>query len=310
MPYFRHELSQLMLATFLAACSLAACSLGAQEQPTRNHDAWQPYLDGQQPNATELPKLLTQLTSLLGSPSMKLRDDTAYTLLSRWILRDNLASDDQCRSLLKGLTDNLQQQLPEANTTTQHAVLLRSFSALSLALLVARDHQAPYLDQVAFDALVTKATQYLIHEPDERGYDPQLGWVHASAHGADLIRQLAKSSRLQPPQQTALLHSISERLQRLQLAFTASEDDRMAHAVVELVQRQDFELARLRTFLTTLANLPSRPLAEHQVTASHNRRLLVQALLVRLLLAPRDHEHVEPTIALLKQALLGKLRKR
>ena len=294
----------------LATCSLTTGNLGAQDpQPTADNP-WQPYLAGKAPSTAELPGLLTQLTALLGSPNPALRDDTAYTLLSRWILREGLVDDDGCRNLLTVWTNNLSHQLEATATATPHDALLRSFSALSLALLVARDNQTPYLDAKSFAALVTQATHYLTHEPDERGYDSQLGWVHASAHGADLIRQLAKSERLQPAQQMAMLTSIAERLQGLQLAFTAGEDDRLARAIVELVQRDDFEMAQLKSFLTGLANLPNRSRPEHWIALEHNRRLLVQALLVRLLLDARQSQQAKDGVALLQEALQGKLRQR
>jgi hypothetical protein len=64
--------------------------------------------------------------------------------------------------------------------------------------------------------------------------------VHAVAHGADLIGQLARSRHLSSLEQTALLDVVADRL----LAPTShvwrhGEDDRLAYAVMAIVHRGD-----------------------------------------------------------------------
>jgi hypothetical protein len=85
-----------------------------------------------------------------------------------------------------------------------------------------------------------RATSWYVRERDLRGYVQGRGWVHAVAHGADLIGQLARSRHLSSLEQTALLDVVADRL----LAPTShvwrhGEDDRLAYAVMAIVHRGD-----------------------------------------------------------------------
>lgn len=193
------------VASLLVTCLLLA-GLRAQEKP------WQAFLAGEQPTQIELPELLSKLSDMLGSPDPRQRDDIAYALLSRWILRGKLVDDRECVRLCNTWRSNLRHYLEETPATAaltseqrDAAIVRRSFSALSLALLAARDIQDRFLDEAALEKLVNATANYLRSEPDERGYVKGLGWVHTTAHTADLVRQLAKNPRLTAAQQASTL---------------------------------------------------------------------------------------------------------
>jgi len=268
---------------------------------------WQPFLDGKQPTADALPKLLSELSDLLGSTNGKLRDETAYTLFSRWLLKDNRVSKLDCVRLLNTWTSNLGYRLDQE--PTDRAAVLRSFSALSLVLLVAHDNKHPFLEPKQFDQLVTATTNYLRNEPDERGFDPRIGWVHPTAHAADLLHRLATSKRLQPQHHAAILDGITHRLQRHKTAFTAGEDARLARAIVELSLREDFVTATLKDWLTSIANLRGKGPQEQLIAYGHNRRIVVQSVLTRLFLMEADNPKVKESLHWVQQALAGKLTK-
>ncbi|MCC9903846.1 DUF2785 domain-containing protein, partial [Streptococcus agalactiae] len=40
--------------------------------------------------------------------------------------------------------------------------------------------------------IMNQAFSWLIDEPDFRGFDEELGWIHAFAHGADLLTEIVK----------------------------------------------------------------------------------------------------------------------
>jgi hypothetical protein len=44
-----------------------------------------------------------------------------------------------------------------------------------------------------FRAAVDLLTGYLRDERDLRGFDPKKGWMHATAHTADLLAELSRS---------------------------------------------------------------------------------------------------------------------
>lgn len=299
-------------ATRLATClAIAACtpSLAAQEDP------WKAYRDGRQPAPREVRGLVNQLDELLGNPDPDLRDGTAYTLLSRWLLADGTVDEALCAELGKRWTTNLSRHrapAARARRTEQQRdrdTLRRSFSALSLALLAKRELDRPFLGQAATGELVAATCAYLASEPDERGYDPKLGWIHCTAHGADLVRQLVKNPRITSDQRARLADAITHRVQHLRTAFPAGEDDRLARALLEWTRTPDFETKSLRDWLTSISNVARPEKLTHRIAFGHNRRLVVQALLIRLQLTPDPTDRTRACAELCRQALLGKFQK-
>jgi hypothetical protein len=65
-------------------------------------------------------------------------------------------------------------------------------------VIAARDNDAPFLTPPEFDGLLEHALAYFHDERDTRGFDAVKGWMHSAAHTSDLLKFLARSSRLRP----------------------------------------------------------------------------------------------------------------
>jgi uncharacterized protein DUF2785 len=50
--------------------------------------------------------------------------------------------------------------------------------------------------------LLAAALAYLRDERDTRGFDPAKGWIHSTAHTADLVAALARNPQFTPADQT------------------------------------------------------------------------------------------------------------
>src|SRR5206468_4220584 len=133
------------------------------------------------------------------------------------------------------------------------SVLRRSFSALDLSLLAALDLERPFLDQGAFDHLLTAALDYLASERDVRSFDPRVGWIHATAHTADLIKFLARNPKLGTVDTARILDAFAAKLAAVREPLTRGETERMARAVLSLAMRQDAAAAPLTSFVKTRA---------------------------------------------------------
>ena len=72
--------------------------------------------------------------------------------------------------------------------------LCRSFSALGLSLVVAADLDAAGARCRDRGRPRRRAAQQLRTNTDRRGFDPTLGWVHVTAHTADLLKFLGRHS--------------------------------------------------------------------------------------------------------------------
>ena len=195
--------------------------------------------------------LLRQMNALVGSTDPYLRDNVAYEAAARWIYTNGALSVDEEREMLALWTANLQVGLGES---TGDAAFRRSFSALNLSVLAAREIAAPFLSQNEFDGFLSTMVDYLARERDTRGYEPPHGWIHAAAHTADVLKFLTRSSKLTPPSQTRVLSAIDEKCRTFGGVFQWGEDTRLAQVIVSLAKRSDFDRPAFDAWLTTIRN--------------------------------------------------------
>jgi hypothetical protein len=251
--------------------------------------------------------LAQELSGLLASPDPELRDDLAYSILDAWIRAPKVFSQSELVALASAWQASLVRGIGESGT---NSVLQRSFSALCLASLAARDRETPFLADSQFHALLDAATTYLNAERDLRGFDANLGWIHATAHTADLLAELAANPRLTRDEQARILTAIARRLQTAPQVYTQGEQGRLAVAVLAIMKRTDFDAPAFETWLNGLQEadrglwdlhpLPPEALAHYQ-----NRTYMLEALIARMMLTPTPPS-LTPSRDHLLQALQGR----
>lgn len=130
----------------------------------------------------------------LGHSDPYLRDTLVYPTLATWTARGVLSAD-QIRTVLGWLIggEHLFFRLGEAGC---EPVLVRSFAALQIAVVLGRHLQYPVLTAPEVHGLVPVLRRYVASENDPRGYDISLGWLHAAAHAADAIGNLTRCAEL------------------------------------------------------------------------------------------------------------------
>lgn len=164
--------------------------------------------------------LADELSGMLVSPDPEVRDDHAYTAAARWIREGRLDA------VLEAFGDAAARRLAHPD------VQARTFAPLALRCVLDRGRQAsgPVPDAAAERWLTAFAAWYPA-ERDTRGWDDDLGWLHAVAHGADAAAAFAGAL---PARRTELLALCARRM-------TA------AHAEHRYVQLEDARLARALT---------------------------------------------------------------
>lgn len=200
------------------------------------------------PVDADLSELTTQLVTWLGDPREHRRDALAYPVLATWIGRG--VYDDLLLGLGDGISSGLMHGLGDDGEDT---VLRRSFSALLLAEILARDNAELLLSAEPVLRWGDRGTSWYVREKDLRGYIPGRGWAHAVAQGADLLGQLARSRHLTGLEQTAVLDVVADRLLTpTGYVWQHGEDDRLAYAVMAVLHRGDVTLAVLEPWLRRL----------------------------------------------------------
>jgi hypothetical protein len=299
------------LATSLALTLAQPKTFAAVSQSSAPHDRtfWSNIIKNNYrvPPNQSASTLIHELSSYLGSPDPALRDDVAYTLIYSWIVYQKQLSSQELIPLLEEWQSNLRIGIGETNNDS---VLRRSFSALCLAVLAERDLKTPFLGTDRYRMLLDNSLNYLQDEQDLRGFDPVKGWIHPTAHTADLLHFLAANPLFAVEDQHRMLQAISRRLSSANLIYTYGEQDRLAVATVAIVSRVDFDSPFFQTWLATLdatdSNVwKSSPPNDHLLKTFQNNNYLLESLAARLYAQPKS-----PTVTAALDQVTQILRKR
>lgn len=150
----------------------------------------------------------------LASPDPRVRDDTALPTLADAALGGALTHDQ-----LERVGDVLAARLDHPD------VWARSFASLALGVLADAGITRPgWVDAVC---------RWYPAETDLRGHDPDLGWLHAVAHGADALGAWARARSADPQRLLATL--VARLLSPTDTVWRDQEDDRVAYAVATVL---------------------------------------------------------------------------
>ena len=270
----------------------------AGDRPSHDKAYWLAIArdDFRVPHGESADALVVELNGLLGSPDPQLRDDCAYSIAAAWIYRDKRLSNETLRSLLATWTGNLEKGLGE---TGSDGILLRSFSALDLSTLAAFDNTSPFLDETEFAFFLSATLDYLAGEKDLQGFDASKGWMHATAHTADVLKFLGRSPRLRPADQARILEAIGAKIRAAGLVFVYGENERLARAVESLALRSDFDHAAFTARLAAFREDGKRlwengpAIDPRRFQGVQNGKDLLRSLYVGLALRGHDQPAVE-----------------
>ena len=271
-----------MIPRLLLFLSIAFVAIAA---PAHDRQFWESIAQQHYavPDGESASALAHELSGLLASSDSELRDDLAYSILTSWIRAGKLSNEDLI-ALSEEWRGNLKKNIGESGNDN---VLQRSFSALCLSEIAARDVKSPFLGAERYHALLADALSYLNAERDLRGYEAKVGWIHATAHTADLLQALAENSALTVPEQERILNAISQRLAIANVIYTHGEQDRLARAVMAIIERADFQqeaftrwLQRMQEDDREMWKLSPIPLQE--MSGYQNDSYMLEALAARM----------------------------
>ncbi len=290
----------------LAAMSaLALPSARAADALTHDKEFWRAIAknDGKPPAGSSPRELAPELIADLGSTDAELRDGLAYDLLVHWIYQGGL-TDDEVRPLMVTLLANLRAGIGERGTDS---VFRRSCSALILSVVAARNNerQLPFLTPGEYRTLLDAALAYLADEKDERGFDPEKGWVHSVAHTADLLKFLVRDPRLTPANQTRVLDALRAKLHDAPEPYTHGEDERLARVVISLARHDGLDKESLDAWvrgITLDATFPEKPSPEN-LRLMTNARHLLTSLAAEISLDERPSDGLDFLRPLVREAL-------
>lgn len=220
---------------------------------------WKAVIDAgfRLPEGLSQQAALDELATMLGDPDPVVRDELGYTVLEHLI-------PELDEAVCRRLGDELAGRLAAPDL---HA---RSFAALVLAPIVKRGvFQAAWLDQ--FEAWYPR-------ERDLRGWDAEFGWLHAAAHGAELLGAFGLHPGVMPGR---MLNLAVKRLRTpTDYVFAEMEDSRLAHGIALTLTRPELSPAESVGWLDQIEADLNADEAEHVLPRFANMIRVLQALYV------------------------------
>ncbi|MHB2028539.1 MAG: DUF2785 domain-containing protein [Acidimicrobiales bacterium] len=183
------------------------------------------------------------LLDLLASTDPQLRDDLAYAQLARRI--ESGAEDQHLVELGNRLVRNF----------SDDAIQTRSFSALVLGCVIDRASNSGLASRDTLLEWFDSLARWYRAESDLRGWDEELGWLHAFAHGADAIGALARASQLREEDLVDLLALVAERLLApTPFVLRDQEDERLGRAAALVLCRVELSRSSATAWLEPVAD--------------------------------------------------------
>jgi Protein of unknown function (DUF2785) len=196
-----------------------------------------------------------ELAAMLSDPDPAVRDELGYTVLAHLV-------PDLDEAVCLRLGDEL------AGRFTAPDLHVRSFAALALAPIVDRGvFQAAWLEQFA---------AWYPRERDLRGWDPESGWLHAAAHGADLLGAFGLHPRVTPGRMLTL--AVKRLAAPTDYVFAEMEDARLAHGIALTLTRPELSPAESIGWLDQIEADLGADEAEHVLPRIANMIRVLQAL--------------------------------
>ncbi|MER7754166.1 DUF2785 domain-containing protein [Kitasatospora sp. NPDC097643] len=184
------------------------------------------------PTDRPMEELVCELSRALADPDPAIRDGTPYGVLATWIERGVI---EEPRRLALG--DEM------ADRFTDPRIEARTFAPLVLAMLVGKGDFRP--------GWVDALERWYPAEQDLRGHDEKLGWLHAVAHGADLLGSFGRHPQVAPAR---MLDLAAARLTApTDHVWEQLEDDRLARAVALVLTRTDLSESEATDWLDPIA---------------------------------------------------------
>lgn len=210
------------------------------------------------PAGHPVEEVVRGLSRAMADPDPLVRDGAAYSVLSAWISRGVI---DGPRRLALG--DEMAARFLDGE------VQARTFAPLVLDMLVGKGDFK--------DDWVASFERWYPAEKDLRGHDETLGWLHAVAHGADLLGTFGCHPEVAP---VRMLDLAAARLTApTEHVFDQLEDDRLGRAVARILTRSDLSERDATAWLDPVgtcfgADRISTPVPAHLTNCLRTLRLL------------------------------------
>ena len=199
-------------------------------------------------------KELQWLLEHVGDTSPEIRDDLVFTSFARGI-QEELFTQEQFHFISEGISSDggLDKEIDKVGLPT----LERSFRTLIYANLLSEDANQQSIFYQELNAgirnvLLNQGLYYLSKEKDTTGFSSQYGWVHAFAHGADLLTEVVCHPNFPKNRVHEVFEILGQLFKRISIRFTDDEDWRLARVIYEPILQGKLEQEQVASWIKTV----------------------------------------------------------
>lgn len=198
---------------------------------------------------SDLQGLIEQMLDEIGSVDAELRDQLIYTMFGR-LISEGYVTEQQAIYILDRCREKLVEGIGEVESDT---VFTRSFSALTITLILQKDRQTPFLSTEILFHVFKEGMNYLKLEQDVRGHVPGKGWAHSIAHGADLLTEIVRHPEFPSRLFVNVLDTINICLFKNRTGpYIDDEEERLLFAIDALIEK-GISTSELTAFIQQLS---------------------------------------------------------
>lgn len=190
----------------------------------------------------------------LGDPSPEIRDDLVFISLARGI-QEELFTEKQFHFIAEEILSDggLEKEIDKIGLPT----LERSFRALIYANLLSADanQQSIFYQELKGEIrniILNQGLHYLSKEKDTTGFSSQYGWVHAFAHGADLLTEVVCHPEFPKNRVHEVIDILDQLFKRISIRFTNDEDWRLARVLYEPILQGKLEQKQVVSWIKAI----------------------------------------------------------
>lgn len=228
-------------------------------------------------DAARREQLAIALLPCLADPDPVLRDDLALSALTAWLRGGGLTTATALR---------IGEWARGAMFGFGGDGFGPPFAALALAEVARVDRLQPIWTPTQREDAVDAAFEFMRRTQDYRGFDPQAGWRHRVAHGADLMVQLALNPQVERAGLDRLLEAVVSQATPSSHFYVFGEGERLARVLVFVARRglhtADDWTALLGRVALAGAPEPNAPARLASLARRHNAKALLLPLYAAL----------------------------
>ncbi len=192
----------------------------------------------------KIKRLLPELANEDGT----IRDDLVFNSIEEWIEAGSLDE--------KALSSILDTILDEAYLDEKNSTILRSFSMLTIATILAglNETNSTILSEAQEERVWECLTACYQSEKNYVGYAEKYGWIHFVAHGADAFRELFRYKVWNAEKIAVVLRLFTQKICQGEYVFIDREPNRIIFALEVLIQEQVWGDQSVIDWLESLQN--------------------------------------------------------